>query len=352
MAGANAMRRCFWGNGWSAGCEEVQSAVVEIEEEPEDRSEFLIAIDPGHFVGRAGNRTPQMPDIRRDEEGNLVPYWGNVDSQMAGSLTAPSTITTPDGEVTIFTEDGVTTPSGWNVSADRRNPAYGIVANEPETERIQMREWEFNNAVAVHLIGLLEARGYSVLNVAPENDPLMSGPPPQPGRDPLNGVSNTRRVGRANNTAPNQNSFGRRADYYLSIHANAAGNPNEFSERNGIETYYQSEFLNNPDGSRSNNPSNSEYTDFERSRRYAHIMQRHLHANGYGQRNIGVKRHWRREITVLFRTEMPTSLIEAGFFTNFREAILLMDTAYRQRTAEVLANAIDEIYEHWRENQP
>jgi len=29
-----------------------------------------------------------------------------------------------------------------------------------------------------------------------------------------------------------------------------------------------------------------------------------------------------------------------------------MDYTYRQRTAERLANAIDEIYEHWRENQP
>ena len=29
-----------------------------------------------------------------------------------------------------------------------------------------------------------------------------------------------------------------------------------------------------------------------------------------------------------------------------------LNATYRQRTAEHLANAIDEIYEHWRDNQP
>jgi len=48
---------------------------------------------------------------------------------------------------------------------------------------------------------------------------------------------------------------------------------------------------------------------------------------------------------------MPTVLTEHGFFTNFRDAILLMDDGYRRGSAAALASAIDEIYEKWREEE-
>ena len=321
----------------------------------DDRSEFLVAIDPGHFVGTVNRRTPEMPDLKPDDSGDLVPDWGSVGSKLwvnrekpGEDGTAPPTVTTPEGVCNVFTYAGIATPSGWNVSDTRKNPAYGVLAGVPETERIQMREWEFNNAVAKHLIGLLKERGYSVLNVAPENDPKMRGI----GIDnDDNGVGNTRRASRANNKghdAATFNTFGKKADYYLSIHANAfPTNPlNRFSQPNGTETYYQSELIDAED----NPPSRSKYEDYDRSKFYADIIQRNLCANGYGQKNRTVKRPLGRW-TVLFDVEMPASLAEVGFFTNFTDALLLMDDAYRIRTAECLANAVNEIYQHWKENQ-
>jgi N-acetylmuramoyl-L-alanine amidase len=305
--------------------------LVETVPEPAD---FLIAIDPGHFIGTAGRRTPQMPDLH-EINGNLVPNWEseNTNSSLATGATAPSTVTTPDGEVTVFTLDGITTPSGWNVSANRANPAHGVIAGVLAEERIQMREWEFNNAVAVHLIGLLETRGYSVLNVAPEDDPLMTGSPPQPGRDNLNGVSNTQRVNRANNHDSAQNGFGRPADFYLSIHANAFGNATNIFQAigHGLETIIHP----NDRGTASED--------------YARIIDRHAGGLGYNQivREMKIL-----NFEVIRDTDMPSVIYESGFMTNFTDAVLLMDNTYRQRTAEMLANAIDEIYDMWRDNQP
>jgi len=304
----------------------------------DDPSDFLIAIDPGHFIGTGARRTPQMPNLILDENDNLTPDWESVTSSMATGLTAPRTITTPNGEVTIFTPRGITTPSGWNVSAERANPAHGVIAGVPERERIQMREWEFNNAVASRLIRLLENTGYSVLNVAPINDPRMTGPVTAI-RDPAengvqNGVSNARRIRRANNTAPDQNSFGRPADFYLSIHANAFDEANVFTDNTttarGLETIIHPNNRNTP------------------SEDYAKIIDRHAGELGYNQPIRDMKFF---NFEVVRDTVMPAVIYESGFMNNFTDAVLLMDGAYRQRTAEMLSNAIDEIYELWREKQ-
>jgi N-acetylmuramoyl-L-alanine amidase len=346
---------------------------IQISVERNPRSEFLIAIDPGHFIGHGGHsitgsrRTPQMPDLMRDGNGNLVPDWSSVSSILNPRTDivslAPSVIPTPDGDVNIFTANGIVTPIGYNVSTSRKNPAFGVIPGGQETERIQMREWEFNNAVAKYLIELLETKGYSVLNVAPEHDPRMTGAYPQPGRDTSNldnGISNTNRVNCANNSGElgrgrELNTFGRKADYYLSIHANAGGPANVFTggqnnvDANGIETFYQSERLSASDNL-PERPSNSVFRNAALSKKYADAVHEELLANGYGQYDRTVKRHWLR-LNTLFDVEMPATLIESGFFTNFADAILLMDEAYRKRTAECLLNAIDRIYENWREGR-
>ena len=310
-----------------------------------ERSEFLIAVDPGHFIGSRGRRTPQMPDVIEDDEGNLQLNWESVNSSLLPNAEAPHEINTPDSETTIVTADGVVTPSGWNASVNRDNPAYGIPGELPR-ERFQMREWEFNNAVAVFLIPLLRNRGYSVLNVAPENDPLMS----IAGMEHDNGVHHHRRVRRAHNHADDPNEFGREANFYLSIHAdadadprvvNATGNIVRFTNRNGIRTYHP------PANARVNGPR------IALSQQYARIVQRHLMINGqsYDMEDRGISPPSGVHPHVLTHTEMPSVLIEAGFFTNFRDAILLMDDAYRRRTAERLLDAVDEIYREWRRSQ-
>ena len=325
---------------------------LEVPEE-EDCSEFLIAVDPGHFIGTPARRTPQMPNVIEDDEGNLQLCWEGLTSDLAEGLARPSFETiTPDGIVTIVTEDGVVTPSDWNVSAERENPAFGI-PGESQMERIQMREWEFNNAVATHLIELLNNRGYSVLNVAPEDDPMMDVGSVS-GND--NGVSNTIRVNRANyngSDASTFNTFGRAADFFFSIHANADGaaeinrEVRLFTSAHGLETFHQ--------------PSNATTANsHETSLEYARIIHRHLINNGreYGlvdRQRVGMRNppgpQPHSGTFVLTGTTMPAVLIEAGFFTNFREAVLLMDETYRRRVAIYMFNAINEIYELWREEQ-
>jgi len=156
------------------------------------------------------------------------------------------------------------------------------------------------------------------------------------------------RVRRANyqdnrmETVPRHNeSHYRRADFCLSIHANAAGNrhnvffggpPNIGGH--GIETLYQ--------------PSTSATHSI--SRDYADIVQRHVYNFGkkYGQIERSLRIYPSSATSLLTSTLMPTVLTEHGFFTNFREAILLMDDAYRRGSALALANAIDEIYAVWK----
>jgi N-acetylmuramoyl-L-alanine amidase len=314
-----------------------------------NRSEFLIAIDPGHFVGTGDRRTPQMPNLVLNNNGNLEPNWDGLTSRLRVNPQRPiengsatPTITTPEGVVDIFLPDGVTTPSGWNVSADRDNPAHGVVDGVPARERIQMREWEFNNDVAVRLIALLEDRGYSVLNVAPQDDPRMTGAEASEIDHRIsNGVGNPRRTSRANNyglDATTFNTFGRQANFYLSIHANAAPFPaNEFSQPNGIETFFQ--------------PLSVSTSAV--SQRCAAIIHDRLigMGRGYGQSDRHLTAGFRSlDVHVLTATRMAAVLTESAFFTNFREAILLMDDTFRQRTAQALSDAIDEIYGLWRDN--
>jgi len=318
----------------------LDSDTIRVQVKRNPRSEFLIALDSGHFVGTHARRTPQMPNVRQID-GSLELDWGSVNSFLYPGATAPHTVSTPDGEITIITPNGIVTPSGWNVSGYRANPAYGFPnpPDQPATERIQMREWEFNNAVAKYLEILLKNRGYSCFSVAPENDPRMAGliAPDTPAiNEPLNGVNNARRVRRANHTGDGNdiNTFGRPADFYLSIHANAHESGIGFASANGVETFYQ------PAG---------RATSVE-SREYALIVQRRLMSVGetYGQRHRRVEP---LDVAVLNSTTMPAVLTESGFFTNFNEAILLMDDTYRQKTAQCLLDAIDEIYELWKERR-
>ena len=318
---------------------------LEVPEEEDDRSEFLIAVDPGHFIGTPARRTPQMPNVIEDDEGNLQLCWEDLASSLAEGLECPSfDIITPDGRITIVTEDGVVTPSGWNVSARRTNPVFTILGTGEEEERIQMREWEFNNAVVNLLVPLLRDRGYSVLEVAPDHDPRMNGEIPV--RD-TNGVDNTRRVRRAHNHADDPNDFGREANFYLSIHANASNGATNadgsdvirFTAPSGIETIHP--------------PTNPGDPRVVTSIEYAVIVQRYLMINGnaYGMPNRGVRPPPGVLPHVLTHTNMPAVVVEGGFFTNFRDAVLLMDNTFRQRTAEHLRDAVDEIYELWREEQ-
>jgi len=301
------------------------------------RSEFLIAIDPGHGWQRTGNTTPQMPGIHAGENDLILEWESRPNRRITPAARRRIREQIHDGIITLRPALGVVSPSG--IAAF---PAAGSA----------MLEREFNTVVSDMLIELLSADGFSVINVAPDSDPRI-----HTNADQGNGVPNSWRVDYANNTIANP--FGRPANFYLSIHANAhavntdypagqnevrndagvvEGNTAEwrgaFTSGDGIETFYNGEFELLQGATRIN---------------YGQIIQNHLMNNGYQQRNRRTEQTTAFE--VVRRTTMPAALIEAGFMTNLREATLLMDTNYRQKTAYQLYRAICKIYDLWKDRR-
>ena len=99
------------------------------------------------------------------------------------------------------------------------------------------------------------------------------------------------------------------ADFYLSIHVNAAAN----QEAQGVETYIH-------------------HNASAESRRIAPIIHRHLVP--LFAANRGVKQ---ANFHVLRETRMPAVLVELGFITNEADRKWLADEGYRRRLAEALA---------------
>jgi N-acetylmuramoyl-L-alanine amidase len=143
------------------------------------------------------------------------------------------------------------------------------------------------------------------------------------------------------------------ADLFLSIHANASPN----AQARGIETYFLN-FANNLSAAavaaRENAASSQAMgglPDFvkaialnnklDESRDFATQIQRslldRLKTTNKAIKDLGVKQ---APFVVLIGAAMPSALAEISFVTNAQEAKLLKSTAYRQRIAESLFNAI------------
>ena len=143
------------------------------------------------------------------------------------------------------------------------------------------------------------------------------------------------------------------ADLFLSIHANASSNP----QARGIETYFLN-FANNLSAAavaaRENAASGQAMgalpdlvkaialnNKLDESRDFATHIQRmmfdRLRGSNSAIKDLGVKQ---APFVVLIGAAMPSVLAEISFVTNPQEARLLKGTAYRQRIAEALFNAI------------
>jgi N-acetylmuramoyl-L-alanine amidase len=143
------------------------------------------------------------------------------------------------------------------------------------------------------------------------------------------------------------------ADLFLSIHANASAN----AQASGIETYFLN-FAQNLSAAavaaRENAASAQlmgALPDFvkaialnnklDESRDFATYVQQamvaRLKTTNKTLKNLGVKQ---APFVVLIGAAMPSVLAEISFVTNAQEARLLKGTAYRQRIAEALFNAI------------
>ncbi len=143
------------------------------------------------------------------------------------------------------------------------------------------------------------------------------------------------------------------ADLFLSVHANASAN----SQARGVETYFLS-FANNLGAAavaaRENAASGQAMgalPDFvkaialnnklDESKDFATIVQQalvdRLQLTNKSVRNLGVKQ---APFLVLIGASMPSVLAEISFVTNPQEARLLKSSAYRQRIAESLFDAV------------
>jgi N-acetylmuramoyl-L-alanine amidase len=144
------------------------------------------------------------------------------------------------------------------------------------------------------------------------------------------------------------------ADLFLSIHANASAN----SSARGVETYFLNFASNMTAASvaaRENAASGQAMgalPDFlkaialnnklDESRDFATDVQnaivKRLRRSNKAVKDLGVKQ---APFVVLIGAAMPSVLTEISFVTNAPEAKLLRNSAYRQRIAEALADAIE-----------
>lgn len=164
-----------------------------------------------------------------------------------------------------------------------------------------MKENEFNRAVIDKLNVHLKRNKFQVLHVsAGDTDvPLKT------------------RTDLANNIIPN--GFGRPADAFVSVHANAAGNTWN-SKVKGIEIFYRA--------------------GYKEGKKLAQDVQEHL-IKGTPLFNRGLKTD---NLHVTREAKMPAILIEGGFMDNPDEAKLLMSDSYREECAEEIARGLCQYF--------
>ena len=154
-----------------------------------------------------------------------------------------------------------------------------------------LMEYEFNRAVGKQLKEILEQHGLEVIETAPTDAD----------------VSLTNRCKIANNA---------KADYLVSIHANAHGNGAEWTSANGWEVYI--------------------YGKGGQAEKLAKSIETYSKTLGLKNRGIKVE----KTFTMLKNTDMPAVLIEHGFFTNKEECEKLKNANFRRQCAIADAKGI------------
>lgn len=154
-------------------------------------------------------------------------------------------------------------------------------------------------AVSLKAQELLTASGYQVVMTRTTDiDVAAPGVP-----------DSTELQARVNKAPPN-------AALFISIHCNAFSNGNA----NGIETYHAPTAV--------------------KGARLARLLNEELERLG-GLNNRGVKA---ARFYVMTHSQCPSSLIELGFITNYREEKLLANKDYQQKLAQAITNAVNRYF--------
>lgn len=154
------------------------------------------------------------------------------------------------------------------------------------------KEANINLAIGSKLKNLLETKGYTVI-LTRQADVDFAGP----------GASASQELQARCDIANNSE-----ADIFISIHCNAAENP----EAGGAETWY-----------------------YDAGYDMAEAVQFEL--TGMGLADRGIKQG---NFYVLKYTEMPAILVEVGFLSNAHEEVLLCDGEFQWGVAKALARGI------------
>lgn len=115
------------------------------------------------------------------------------------------------------------------------------------------------------------------------------------------------------------------ADFFVSIHANAAGNTRGYLAISGTSTYYRDKHCHRP----------------------AELVYRRL--LGLGWREFGVVGNV--SYYPLQNTRVPGILVEQGFISNPADEARLLDATYQRQQAEAIVDGLEEFFAGARETE-
>ncbi len=255
--------------------------------------------------GSSNNDSNNNSNSNGSDNGNNNNTGGNT-TPTVPTVTAPDSLT----DNNTVKHDSLST---YNPYADGKitvviDPGHGKTTGGKRSPDSSLMEWEFNRDVAYRLKDLLEAQGYTVIMTVSKDDQT----------DP----SLASRAAVANNVG--------NVDLFVSIHANANGNGSSWNSAHGWEIWIHKSGGVSEKAAKSieaaTKASITEFTD------------RGIKKTGVGEKGLYVSRN----------TEMPSVLIEHGFYTNQSECQLMKTSAFRQRLAQADATGIINFFNSFK----
>ena len=254
----------------------------------------------------------QTEEPEKPSEGNSNTGTGNEGSTgTAPVVTAPDSLTSnntvkhdsladydpySDGKIVVCIDPGHESATGGKRSPDST-----------------LLEWEFNRDVAYRLKALLEKQGYEVIMTVPK-DFVSSGSKEE--------YTLAKRVETANSKGD--------VDLFVSIHGNANGSGASWDSASGWEIWIH----------KSGGASEKAAKCIEAATvsQIPEFRDRGIKKTAAGQIGLYVSRN----------TEMPSVLIEHGFYTNYNECQLMKNSDFRQRLAQADATGIINFFNSFR----